>query len=241
MPSPMSKSALIESITKLQSDETSKRQVKSVVEALVTVGHKELKKSGVFVVPGFAKFVVVKKPATKARKGSIPSPRSPTVFKAKPARNDREGPSGQGRQGRHRLGLVARAARGDQTRRSSARHEAPSPCPCQLGFTGYHRSFPRREARPASISRDGDDWVVRATIDGKSAREANRTLLAQLRRVERKTRLRSEWTHAGQTERFFDYVPKETAPQFRDQRVVACSVACCTRTDPFLRSGLEGP
>ena len=86
MPSPLSKSALIESITKLQTDETSKRQVKSVVEALVTVGHKELKKSGVFLIPGFAKFVVVKKPATKERKGINPFTKEPTVFKAKPAR-----------------------------------------------------------------------------------------------------------------------------------------------------------
>jgi DNA-binding protein HU-beta len=86
MPSPLSKSALIESITKLQTDDTSKRQVRSVVEALVTVGHKELKKSGVFLVPGFAKFVVVKKPATKERKGINPFTKEPTVFKAKPAR-----------------------------------------------------------------------------------------------------------------------------------------------------------
>jgi len=38
----------------------------------VTVGHKELKKAGVFLVPGFAKFVVVKKPATKAAEGHQP-------------------------------------------------------------------------------------------------------------------------------------------------------------------------
>jgi len=82
----LSKSALIESIAKLQTDETSKRQVKSVIEALVTVGHTELKRSGVFLVPGFAKFVVVKKPATKARKGINPFTKEPTVFKAKPAR-----------------------------------------------------------------------------------------------------------------------------------------------------------
>jgi nucleoid DNA-binding protein len=86
MPSPLSKSALIDSIAKLQTDDTSKRQVKSVVEALVIVGHKELWKSGVFLVPGFAKFVVVKKPATKARKGINPFTKEPTVFKAKPAR-----------------------------------------------------------------------------------------------------------------------------------------------------------
>jgi DNA-binding protein HU-beta len=86
MPSPLTKSALIESITNLQTEETTKRQVKSVVEALVTVGHKELKKSGVFLIPGFAKFVVVKKPATKARKGINPFTKEPTVFKARPAR-----------------------------------------------------------------------------------------------------------------------------------------------------------
>ncbi|HZL16495.1 MAG TPA: HU family DNA-binding protein [Polyangia bacterium] len=86
MPTALSKSALIESITNLQTDGTTKRQVKSIVEALVTVGHKEIKKSGVFVVPGFAKFVVVKKPATKARKGINPFTKEPTVFKAKPAR-----------------------------------------------------------------------------------------------------------------------------------------------------------
>ena len=86
MTSPLSKSALIESIAKLQPDDTSKRQVKSVIEALATIGHKELKKSGVFLVPGFAKFVVIKKPATKARKGINPFTKEPTVFKAKPAR-----------------------------------------------------------------------------------------------------------------------------------------------------------
>src|SRR5262249_15381238 len=41
-------------------------------------GYKELmKKIGAFLVPGLAKFVVIKKPATKARKGINPSPRSP--------------------------------------------------------------------------------------------------------------------------------------------------------------------
>ncbi len=53
---------------------------------MVSVGHKELKKSGVFLVPGFAKFVVIKKPATKARKGINPFTKEPTMFKARPAR-----------------------------------------------------------------------------------------------------------------------------------------------------------
>ena len=57
-----------------------------MMEALTEVGHKELKKNGVFVVPGFAKFVVVKKPATKARKGINPFNGQEMMFKAKPAR-----------------------------------------------------------------------------------------------------------------------------------------------------------
>ena len=50
------------------------------------VGHKELKKNGLFLVPGFAKFVVIKKPATKARKGTNPFTGEEMMFKAKPAR-----------------------------------------------------------------------------------------------------------------------------------------------------------
>ena len=43
-------------------------------------------KTGVFSIPGFAKMVVIKKPATKARKGINPFTKEPMVFKAKPAR-----------------------------------------------------------------------------------------------------------------------------------------------------------
>ena len=52
----------------------------------VSVGHKELKKTGAFFVPGFAKFIVIRIPATKARKGINPFTKEPTIFKAKPAR-----------------------------------------------------------------------------------------------------------------------------------------------------------
>jgi DNA-binding protein HU-beta len=80
----MTKSQLIEQIA--TTNELAKRDVKGVMETLATVGYKELKKNGVFVVPGFAKFVVIKKPATKARKGTSPFTGEPTTFKAKPAR-----------------------------------------------------------------------------------------------------------------------------------------------------------
>jgi DNA-binding protein HU-beta len=85
MPSYLTKSQLVEKISEAHS-EISKRDIKGIMETLSTVGHKELKKSGVFVVPGFAKFVVVKKPATKAREGTNPFTGEKMMFKAKPAR-----------------------------------------------------------------------------------------------------------------------------------------------------------
>src|SRR3984893_15252108 len=80
----MTKSQLIEKIA--AETEVAKKEVKGILETLATVGYKELKKSGVFLVPGFAKFVVVKKPATKARQGTNPFTGEAMTFKAKPAR-----------------------------------------------------------------------------------------------------------------------------------------------------------
>jgi DNA-binding protein HU-beta len=80
----MSKSEIVQKIA----DDTSlsKKDVKSVMESLAAVGYKELKKTGSFMLPGFCKFVVIKKPATKERTGINPFTKEPTVFKAKPAR-----------------------------------------------------------------------------------------------------------------------------------------------------------
>jgi hypothetical protein len=65
--------------------------------------------------------------------------------------------------------------------------------------------FPKK-----SITLTDEGVLVKATMRGENARDLNRTLLSALRRVERKTRLRAEWTSGGTTERFFDYVPKGT-------------------------------
>ena len=81
----MSKSELIEKLTG-QSNGLSKKNVKDILDGLAAIAYKELKKSGVFLVPGLAKFVVIKKPATKAREGINPFTKEPTTFKAKPAR-----------------------------------------------------------------------------------------------------------------------------------------------------------
>jgi hypothetical protein len=67
------------------------------------------------------------------------------------------------------------------------------------------RLFPK-----ASLTLTGDpkELVVAGEMDGENARELNRGVLTELRRVERRTRLRAEWTSEGTTEKFFDYVPK---------------------------------
>jgi hypothetical protein len=59
-------------------------------------------------------------------------------------------------------------------------------------------------------TRDGVE--VTTELQGASARDLNRQLLSRLRRVEKRTTLRAEWTHEAITERFFDYVPKGTRP-----------------------------
>jgi nucleoid DNA-binding protein len=82
---PLSKSALIQTLAD-KSEKLSRKDVKSVLETIVTIGHNELKKNGLFVLPGLVRLTVVKKPATKARKGINPFTGEPTVFKAKPAR-----------------------------------------------------------------------------------------------------------------------------------------------------------
>lgn len=82
---PLSKSAILEELTNEIGEELSRKQVKLVVETLVSVGHRELKKTGIFVLPGFAKFVVVKKPARPAREGINPFTKEKQKFAAKPA------------------------------------------------------------------------------------------------------------------------------------------------------------
>jgi len=81
----LSKSETLRAIADSIGEEVSRKHVKEVVETLVAVGHKELKKNGIFVLHGFAKFVVVKKPARPARKGINPFTKQEQAFAAKPA------------------------------------------------------------------------------------------------------------------------------------------------------------
>jgi nucleoid DNA-binding protein len=67
----------------------SRKEVASVLDDLGTLIGKNLGKRGpgVFNVPGLMKVKVIRKPATKARKGINPFTKEETIFKAKPARN----------------------------------------------------------------------------------------------------------------------------------------------------------
>ena len=83
---PLSKSALVQTLADKHSDKLTRKDVKGLLEAIAELGHIELKKNGIFVLPGLVRMVVAKKPATKERKGVNPFTGEPTVFKAKPAR-----------------------------------------------------------------------------------------------------------------------------------------------------------
>jgi DNA-binding protein HU-beta len=83
-PSSLSKSALINAVVQ-EVGEISRKEVKTIIEKLSEVAYKELKKNGIFTMPGFAKFRVVKKPATKSREGINPFTKQPMTFAAKPA------------------------------------------------------------------------------------------------------------------------------------------------------------
>ena len=63
---PLSKSAVLEAVVEGVGEGISRKHVKAVVESLAEIGHRELKKNGVFILPGFAKFAA--KPASKGVK-----------------------------------------------------------------------------------------------------------------------------------------------------------------------------
>jgi hypothetical protein len=62
------------------------------------------------------------------------------------------------------------------------------------------------------ITRHGEGFHIECEMTGDAARDLNRALLSELRRIVKKTRLRTEWTAGKTTERFFDYVPKGVRP-----------------------------
>ena len=72
-----------------EANDMSRKDVNAFFESMGKMIKKDLGRSGpgVFNVPGMMKIKVVRKPATKARKGINPFTGEETMFKAKPARN----------------------------------------------------------------------------------------------------------------------------------------------------------
>ncbi len=81
----MSKAELVHEIGE-QHSELKRKDITGVLESLASIGYQQLRKSGQFLLPGFAKFVAIKKPATKEHKGINPFTKEPMIFKAKLAR-----------------------------------------------------------------------------------------------------------------------------------------------------------
>jgi nucleoid DNA-binding protein len=86
-PKAMSKSEIVSGVA--DATGLTKKQVGSVFEAMAGQIKKSLSSRGpgAYTVPGLMKLVVVRKPATPARKGVNPFTGQETMFKAKPARN----------------------------------------------------------------------------------------------------------------------------------------------------------
>ena len=84
---PMTKSEIVSGIADATGLE--KKQVSSVFEAMAGQIKKSIGRNGpgAYAVPGLMKVIVVRKPATKARKGINRFTGEETMFKAKPARN----------------------------------------------------------------------------------------------------------------------------------------------------------
>jgi len=61
-----------------------------------------------------------------------------------------------------------------------------------------------------TIRQTDQGFEVEAELEGESARDLNRMILSELRRVEKRTRIRAEWESGDIIEKFFDYVPKGT-------------------------------
>ena len=73
-----------------EATELTRKDVGAVLDALSTLIKRDLKgrgRPGVYTVPGLMKIKVVRKPATRARKGTNPFTGEEMMFKAKPARN----------------------------------------------------------------------------------------------------------------------------------------------------------
>ena len=71
----------------------------------------------------------------------------------------------------------------------------------------------RQRIPSGTVRREGTEFVADSSWEGASAKDMNRALLSELRRAEKRTRLRAEWTSPdGTVERYFDYVRTQVRP-----------------------------
>ena len=63
----------------------SRAEINAVLDSLNGCIRKSLRGSGIFTIPGLMKLKVIRKPATKARRGVNPFTGEEMMFKAKPA------------------------------------------------------------------------------------------------------------------------------------------------------------
>lgn len=81
---PMTKQQLINELVEAQEGLT-RKQVKQLLDSLETIGHKQLKRTGQFNLPGFAKFKVSTRKRTPARTWKNPRTGEAVQIEAKPA------------------------------------------------------------------------------------------------------------------------------------------------------------
>lgn len=80
----MTQSELVNNMVNLTG--LTRKEAKLSLDSLRNIGTHEMKKRGMFMMAGMAKFTVKHKPATKARQGINPFTKEACIFKAKPAR-----------------------------------------------------------------------------------------------------------------------------------------------------------
>lgn len=81
----LTKAGLITAIADQLGEESSRKQVKAIIEKLAEIGSKELKKNDEFTIPGFAKFQIRTRKSRPAREGINPATGEKIQIKAKPA------------------------------------------------------------------------------------------------------------------------------------------------------------
>jgi hypothetical protein len=77
-------------------------------------------------------------------------------------------------------------------------------------LSGIKTTLQRLIGDKGTIRQTGQGFEIEAELEGESAQVLNRMILSELRRVEKRTRIRAEWTSGNTIEKFFDYVPKGT-------------------------------